>query len=112
MRRVVLVLLAALALPATARGAEPPPWRGADQVRDALFDAQAEMIVGTRASSERLVEKASHAYGGRLRAGIRASDPAADRSARRALANAHAAVVHGDDAALAAARGAARAAIF
>ncbi len=107
-----LLSLAVLAIPAAAGAAEPPPWRAAGDVRDALFDAQAEMIVGTRASSERLVTRATSAYDGRLRAGIKASDPAADTAVRRALGEARAAVFHGDGPALAAARGAARAAIF
>jgi high-affinity iron transporter len=111
-RIAVLIVLAVLAIPAAADAAEPPPWRAAGQVRDALFDAQADMIVGTRASSERLVARAATAYGGRLRAGIRASDPAADRAVGRALTDARAAVAHGDAAALAGARGATRAAIF
>jgi high-affinity iron transporter len=109
---VLIALVAVLAIPAAAEAAGPPPWRAAGEVRDALFDAQAEMIVGTRATAERQVERGAAAYRGRLRAGIRAADPAADRAVRQALAGARAAVARGDAAALAGARGAARAAIF
>jgi high-affinity iron transporter len=111
-RVAVLVALALLALPASAGAATPPPWRAAGDVRDALFDAQAELIVGTPASAGKLVDRGQAAYSGRLRAGIRAADPVADKAVRRALADAHAAVARDDGTALAAARGEARAAIF
>jgi high-affinity iron transporter len=109
-RAALLALLIALAVPASASAAEP--WRAATQVRDALFDAQTELIIGTRASAERAVARGAAAYGGRLRAGIRTADPSADRAARAALSGAAAAVRDGDAAALAAARGGLRAAIF
>jgi len=110
-RRAALVaLLIALAAPASATAAEP--WRGASDVRDALFDAQTELIIGTPAVAERAVARGAKAYRGDLRAGIRAADPAADREARAALAAAAAAARANDGAALAAARGALRAAIF
>jgi high-affinity iron transporter len=108
---VALVALAVLALPAAA-AAEPPPWRAAGDVRDALFDAQAELIVGTPASAQKLVDRGEAAYSGRLRAGIDAADPAAGKAVQRALADARAAVARNDGTALAAARGEARAAIF
>ncbi len=111
-RIAVLVAFAVLPIPASAGAATPPPWRAAGDVRDALFDAQTELIVGTPATAERLVARGEAAYTGRLRAGIRAADPAADSVVRRALADARVAVAHGDGTALAAARGATRAAIF
>jgi high-affinity iron transporter len=110
-RRAALVAaLIALAVPASASAAEP--WRSASDVRDALFDAQTELIIGTGASAERAVARGADAYRGQLRAGIRAADPAADRDARAALAAAAKAVRREDAAALAGARGALRAAIF
>ncbi|HEY7076413.1 MAG TPA: FTR1 family protein, partial [Solirubrobacteraceae bacterium] len=113
MRRAFFIaLLAVLAIPAAADAAGPPPWRAAGEVRDALFDAQAELIVGTRATAERQVDRGAAAYRGRLRAGVAAADPAADKAVRAALADARAAVARRDATALAAARGAARAAIF
>jgi high-affinity iron transporter len=109
-RGLLVALLVALAAPASATAAAP--WRAASQVRDALFDAQTQLIVGTQASAERAVARGATAYRGRLRAGIRAADPAADQAARRALADATTAVRRSDAAALAGARGALRAAIF
>src|SRR4051812_45181621 len=111
-RTVLIALLALLALPAGASAAGPAPWRAAGEVRDALFGAQSELIIGTRASAERQVDRGVAAYRGRLRAGIRAADPAADKAGARALAGARAPVAPQDAAALAGARGAARAAIF
>jgi high-affinity iron transporter len=109
-RLALVALLIALAVPASASAA--PPWRAAGDVRDALFDAQAELIIGTRATADKAVERAAAAYRGPLRAGIKRADPTADRAARQAFAAAAAAVRQGDEAALAAARGALRAAIF
>jgi hypothetical protein len=106
-RRTALVaLLIALAAPASATAAEP--WRGASDVRDALFDAQTELIIGTPAVAERAVARGAKAYRGDLRAGIRAADPAADREARAALAAAAAAAREQDGTALAPRRAAGR----
>jgi high-affinity iron transporter len=111
MRRIALVAaLIALVVPASAAAAEP--WRSAGEVRNALFDAQAELIIGTGASADQAVARGAKAYRGRLRSGIRQADPAADRAARAALAAATKAVRRDDAAALAGARGALRAAIF
>ncbi|HEY6691333.1 MAG TPA: hypothetical protein VI006_00695, partial [Solirubrobacteraceae bacterium] len=84
MRRVAaLVVLAALAaIPGTAQAAGQPPWRAAGELRDALFDAQTELIVGTPATAQRAVARARAAYAGRLRAGVRAADRSADRAAQ------------------------------
>jgi high-affinity iron transporter len=112
LRLAALIILAVLTVPAAADAAGPPPWRAAGDVRDALFDAQTELITGTRATAARLVARGGAAYGGRLRAGIRAADPAADRAVGHALRDALAAAARGDGPALAAARGAVRAAIF
>jgi high-affinity iron transporter len=111
-RALVIAVLALLGAPGGAAAAGPPPWRAAGEVRDALFDAQTELIVGTRATAERQVARGAVAYHGRLRRGIRKADPAADRAVAAALAAARAAVARNDAAGLAGARGAARAAIF
>jgi high-affinity iron transporter len=110
-RAVTLAVVALLAFAGSA-GATEPPWRAAGDVRDALFDAQAELIVGTPATAQRAVARARAAYAGRLRAGVRAADPSAGRAAQAALAAAVRAARRGDATRLAAARGAARAAIF
>jgi high-affinity iron transporter len=110
-RAVTLAVVALLAFAGSA-GATEPPWRAAGDVRDALFDAQAELIVGTPATAQRAVARARAAYAGRLRAGVRAADPSAGRAAQAALAAAGRAARRGDATRLAAARGAARAAIF
>ena len=79
-RAVLLVVLACLALPGPAGATGSTPWRAAGEVRDALFDAQTELIVGTRATAEKQVARGSEAYRGPLRAGIRSADPAADKA--------------------------------
>ena len=101
-----------LAIPGAAKAAAETPWRAAGEVRDALFDAQTELIVGTRATAEKQVARGVEAYRGPLRAGIRSADPAADKAVLRSLAAARTAVARGDSTALAGARGAARAAIL
>jgi high-affinity iron transporter len=108
------VLLLALA-PASASAAAP--WRAAATVRDALFDAQTELIIGSEARAVRAVARARAAYaraprGAGLRAGVRAADPAADGAVMAALRAATAAARRGDSVRLAAARGSARAAIL
>jgi high-affinity iron transporter len=113
-RRAALIAVALLAamLVAAAPAAAEPPWRAADTVRDALFDAQAELILGSRTTAARAVERARAAYSGDLRSGIRRADGGADRAVRRALAAATGAARRGDGVRLAAARGTARAAVF
>jgi high-affinity iron transporter len=105
------VLLLALA-PATASAAAP--WRAADTMRDALFDAQTELIIGSETGAARAVTRARRAYegAGNLRAGVRAADRATDNAVIAALRDADAAALRGDSVRLAAARGAARAAIL
>ncbi len=109
-RALALAVALAALLPATASAA--PPWRDADGVRDALFDAQTELILGSEATATREVARAREAYAGRLRAGVRAADPGADKAVRDALAAAERATRRADAVRLAAARGAARAALF
>ena len=109
-RALALVVLALALAPATAGAAEP--WRDATTVRDALFDAQAELILGSEATAARQVERARAAYRGELRRGIRAADRDADAATGRALREAATAARRGDGVRLAAARGAARAAIL
>ena len=97
---------------APAAVAAPAPWRAADGVRDALFDAQTELIVGSQASAGREVARARAAYAGRLRARLRAADRGADAAVRAALREAALAARAGDSVRLAGARGATRAALF
>ena len=92
--------------------AAPPAWRAADGVRDALFDAQTELIVGSEASAGREVARARAGYAGQLRARLRAADRGADAAVRAALRDAALAARAGDSVRLAAARGATRAAMF
>ncbi|HWM07904.1 MAG TPA: hypothetical protein VNO82_01115, partial [Solirubrobacteraceae bacterium] len=123
MRRALALAAAILAVAPASAGAAPP-WRSADTVRDALFDAQAQLILGSETSAARQVERARRAYRGSLRAngsgprpgslraGVRAASPAADVAVVRALREAEAAAQSGDAVRLAAARGAARAAVL
>ncbi len=135
-RALALIALVVGLAPATAAAAEP--WRAADTVRDALFGAQTELIIGSEAAAVRDVARAWAAYegaprrraargalpravdggaargarAGSLRATIRAADPAADRAVMAALRDAEAAARRGDTVRLAAARGAARSAVL
>jgi high-affinity iron transporter len=111
-RVAALVVFAFLAIAGTAQAAAETPWRAAGEVRDALFDAQTDLIVGTRTTAEKQVARAAGAYRGALRTGVRRADPAADRAVVRGLDAARAAVAHGDSTALAGARGATRAAML
>jgi high-affinity iron transporter len=110
-RLLVLALLVVAAAPATAQAADGQPvWRSAEQVRQNLFDAQAELILGTTGDAAAKARRASRAYRGALRAGLRGTD--AGRALRTALRDATRAAARDDAAGLAAARGEARAALF
>jgi len=113
-RRAVLLLaaLAAMSAAAPAAAATAPEWRAADRVRDALFDAQTELIVGSRAGAARAVERARAAYRRALGARLDAADRGADAAVRAALRDSARAARTGDTVPLAAARGAVRAALF
>ena len=106
----VVLAVAALLTPATARAATP--WRAADQVRAGLSDAGTDLLLGDGGRAERAVARARRAYAADLRRGIRRADPEADADARRALDAAASAARRDDDVALAAARGSARAAVL
>jgi high-affinity iron transporter len=106
-RTFALALLLLALAPAAAGAAQP--WRAADTVRDALFDAQTELIIGSEASAARDVARARAAY---PRSDLRAADPAADRAATAALRAAATAAGRGDSVRLATSRGAARAAVL
>jgi high-affinity iron transporter len=110
--RRALAVAAALVAVSPATAAAAPPWRAADTVRDALFDAQSELILGSEATAAREVRRAQTGYRGELRTGVRAADIDADAAVGRALREAAVAARRGDPVRLAAARGAARAAIL
>src|SRR4051794_23134130 len=117
MRSPCVPLVLALALLAPALGPVPAradvaPWRAAEGVRSALFEAQTELILDTPQTARRQVERARAAYSGELRTRIRAEAPDADAALRTALRAAGRAAAADDDRALAAARGQARGAIF
>jgi high-affinity iron transporter len=97
--------LAVLATVLVGLGAAPQagaaaPWKEAETLRRQLFDAQAQLIVG---SPERAVVQVRHA-----RRAYRGGAP----GVRAPLRDAERAAAAGDEVALAAARGAARAAVF
>jgi high-affinity iron transporter len=98
-RALALTVLLLAVAPAVASAA--PPWKAADGVRDALFAAQTELIIGSEARAVRDVARARRAA-----RDLRGAD------LRNALRDAAAAARRGDSVRLAAARGAARAAIF
>ncbi len=108
----VLALLLALVAgpllappPAAAQAATAPPATQAQQLRDALFAAQAATAAGDRAGAEQALRDAdpiAAAFAGRL-----AADPAAATALTGAMAAARAAAAAGDNDGLAAAGGAA-----
>ncbi|WP_354700756.1 hypothetical protein DSM112329_01043 [Paraconexibacter sp. AEG42_29] len=111
----VLVALGTTAAPAAAQTTTPgaqPAWRTAEQVRDGLFDAQQALILDGPRQAAAAADKAATAYSGRLRDGIARADATADRDVRSELALARRAARAGDAPALAAARGAIRAALL
>jgi high-affinity iron transporter len=102
MARLLALVAAVLVVAAPAAAQERAPWREAEAVRKDLFTAQSALILGTRADAVDAVRSARRAYAG-------LGDEAAVRTA---LADAARAARRGDEVRLAAARGAARAAIF
>ena len=109
----MVALVGALVAPGGASGAEAPaPWRSAEAVRQQLFAAQTQLIVGTRGSAAGAAQRARARYTGTLAAGLRSADPQADRAVRAALREALRAGRRGDPVRLAAARGDARAAVL
>ena len=81
-------------------------------MRDGLFAAQTELILGADAVAERKAARASRAYRGELRADVRSASPDADAAIRAALRRGRRAAADGDEQALAAARGALQGALF
>jgi high-affinity iron transporter len=108
---VALAAMAALGA-ASASAASQPAWRAAEALRSGLFEAQSALIVGGPSQASRAIAAARAGYARRLSPELRAADASADRDVRRALAAAARAARAGDDTRLAAARGAARAAVF
>jgi len=109
-----LVVLATLAVapPATAAPAttaEPvAPWKAGAQVGERLFAAQRALLLSD-GGARRQAAAAARAYRGRLRAGLRAADPAAHRTV---LAGLRAATRARSPAAAAAARGTVQGALY
>ena len=98
-----VVASAALALPSGAAGAEAPPWKGAEQIRSALFAAQTALLLDE--SPAESIGTARRALADSLGPELERSDPASLKAARDALASAGAAFAAGDETQLAAARG-------
>jgi high-affinity iron transporter len=103
---LILTLATLLAVTASATAADVPAWQSAETLRDGLFAAQTELILGDAAAAEREADRAVAGYGGALRAGVRGAAPAADAAVRRAIRAARRAVAARDEQALAGARGA------
>jgi high-affinity iron transporter len=106
----LIAVAGALLLGAPAADAQAP-WQQAEQVRSGLFEAQTDILLesGARAASD--VRRARSAVSGRLERQLTASSPAALRELRAALVEAERAAAAGDQIGLAAARGAATAAL-
>jgi high-affinity iron transporter len=114
MRGRVAGLIAALALAALAgtpaQAAELTPSQAADRVNQRLFDAQTELVLSSEKAAVTDTKQARAAYSGELREGLAKTD--AQIALEQALDDAAAAAKAGDRVKLAAARGAARAALF
>jgi len=96
--RIALVVLAALALAPVASGA-PQPWEAAAEAREALSNAETELVLEGPAAASRYVDVAAAAT-----ASVLAGRPAELAVARRALERARSALARGDARAFAAAR--------
>ena len=115
LRRTLLVTLllgvAWSVVPASAVAAQPP-WRAVETLREQLFDAQSELIISGPPAATAAVRRAQAVYRAALARRLRAAAPQADSELREALLAAARAAHRGDQVALAAARGSARAAVF
>jgi high-affinity iron transporter len=115
--RLAITAAAALAAAAAAFALSAPtaraeaPWQQADEVRNALFDAQTDILLGSGASAAANVRAAATAVSGRLERQLATSSPASLRELREALSAAERAAASGDEVGLAAARGMAIAAL-
>jgi high-affinity iron transporter len=98
---------------ASADGASPgaaePPWQAADAIRTGLFDAQSKLLFGEDGAGA--VASAEANLRGALRRGLAAAGPAELEEVEASLRAARSAATRGDEAALAAARGRAIAAL-
>ena len=113
MRGRIVVLAAALvaiAASTPARAAELTPSQAADRINQRLFDAQTELVLSGPKEAATDVRQARGAYSGELRDALEGTD--ADAALTQAIDDAAQAARTGDRTALAAARGAARAALF
>ncbi len=99
--------LAVFAAPAGA--ATEPPWQAADEIRAELFEAQTQLLFGER--DDGAVDRAEARLAGELRRGLAAGAPRELDEIESSLAAARRAAAELDEAALAAARGRAVAAL-
>ncbi len=90
---ITLTALIALAIPAAAT-AQAPPWKAAEQVRTALFDAQRDLLLGD-AESGGEASAARRAVEVSLARDLQRSDPAALRDLRGAIDDAERAIARG-----------------
>ena len=106
----VAAFAATVAVPGQA--AAMPPWQSAQQVKEALFDAQASLLLDDGRDAQAATARARAAFEGRMRRTLAREAPGAEARAQRALADARTAAAKLDAAGLATARGALQAAIF
>jgi high-affinity iron transporter len=105
-------LAALLAAPGGAAAQDLPPWQAGQRMEERLFDAQTSLLLDEPAQGRDPAAQARSLYRGPLARGIRAANPAADRTVRAALKEAERALRAGDQSALAAARGRLRTALL
>jgi high-affinity iron transporter len=110
MTRAVLIAVAGALIAAPAAHAQAP-WQGAEQIREGLFSAQTDLLLGEGATASGDVVRAEGAVSGALARGLERSSPDSLRTLRGAIASAGRAAAANDEVALAASRGRAMAAL-
>lgn len=111
--QAVLISLLVAYLPLLVFGQETPPWQAANEIRQALLEAQKEMLAAGRADDPALHYRAATAYIdgarsqyiGTLQPVLASLAPEADQAVIQAFDQAHSAASSGNALALAAARG-------
>jgi high-affinity iron transporter len=109
-RRALLIALAGALLGAPAAYAQAP-WESAERIRQGLFSAQTDLLLGEDTTASGDVARAKGAVSGALARGLKRSSPESLRGLREAIASAKRAAAADDQIALAAARGRAMAAL-
>jgi high-affinity iron transporter len=110
-RRAALIAVAGALLAGAPAAAADAPWQAAERIREGLFTAQTDLLLGDGATASAQVSRAEGTVTGALARELRRSSPSSLRELRAALSSAADAASVGDQVRLAAARGRALAAL-